>query len=220
MRAACGARDGLGVEAAVGGVVILGGAGGVERPGMHRRAGAIVRQAEDHGVARAATGAVDIGIAIAEIRRVGEIRQAFGAYRQIGRDADAGVPVRVAVANGEFGEAGGLSGLNVDRDDLRGGRTLRGEAADECIERRSAAFKMNFDAVLIVADPTGQRVRLRKAEHEGTEADALDDATNSNIAGSRHFHVIQRLRNRGLASRFGRGRRPPRESVRCAVRPK
>ena len=48
---------------------------------------AVVGQAADHRVARTAVGAVDVGIAIPPIARVEQLREAFLAHRQIGRDA-------------------------------------------------------------------------------------------------------------------------------------
>ena len=92
MRAAGRARDRLRVKAAVGGIVILRGAVVVQRPVLHGRVGAVIGQAQDHGVARAAIGAVDVRVVIARVGWIEQLCETVVADRQVRRDRAVGVP--------------------------------------------------------------------------------------------------------------------------------
>ena len=58
----------------------------IERPVFHRGVAAVIRQTEDHGVARAAVGAVDVGITVARITGIEEFFEAILAHRQVRRN--------------------------------------------------------------------------------------------------------------------------------------
>jgi hypothetical protein len=75
------------VEAAVGRVAVLPGAVIVERPAFHGRVGAVVGQFLNYGIARAAVGAVDVGIVEAWVGRVEEFGEAIGTDGKVGGDA-------------------------------------------------------------------------------------------------------------------------------------
>ncbi len=102
---ATGAGDGLRVKTPIVGIVILAGAVFIERPEPHRRVGPVVRQRQDNGVARAAIGAVDVGIVIAPgSAGSNKLAQAIVANRQVRRDASGEVigVVALALANREI----------------------------------------------------------------------------------------------------------------------
>jgi hypothetical protein len=84
--AAVGAADGLGVEAAVGGVFVFFGAGGAHFEGCHGGVFAVVRDVFDDGEARAAVGAVDEGMEVAAVGGVEHFAEAVGAEGGVGGD--------------------------------------------------------------------------------------------------------------------------------------
>src|SRR4029077_12774783 len=88
MRSADGACDGLGMKAPIRRIAVLCGAMLIQEPRGHRGTGAIVRQASNHAVARAAVRAIDIGIMIAMIPRIEEFLKAILAHWQVGRDSN------------------------------------------------------------------------------------------------------------------------------------
>jgi hypothetical protein len=83
------ARDGLGVEAAVGRVLVFRPAGRAEREPGHGRALAVVGGARDDREARTAARAVGEGIPVAPVGRVEDLAEAVVAGRDVGRDEDA-----------------------------------------------------------------------------------------------------------------------------------
>lgn len=86
---ALGAGDGLGVEASVGGVVVLGLAGGAEGEGGEGGGGAIVGELVDDGVAGAAVGAVEEGVVEAAVGGGEEFVAASGAEGEVGGEVGA-----------------------------------------------------------------------------------------------------------------------------------
>ena len=73
MRPAISAGDGLRVESAIVGVVILARAILIERPEPHSRVRAVVRQGQNHPVARATIRAVDVGVAMPSISGIEQL---------------------------------------------------------------------------------------------------------------------------------------------------
>ena len=84
------ARDGLGVEPPVDGVVILRGARRAQREAAHRRVRAVVREPARDREARTAVGAVDERIAVAAIGGVVQLAEAVVAHRHVGRRRTCG----------------------------------------------------------------------------------------------------------------------------------
>ena len=74
-RSAVRAGDRLGMKSPVARVGIFGRAVRAQAEACHGRIGAVVRQALDQGVARAALGAIDEGIAVAAIVRIVQVRR-------------------------------------------------------------------------------------------------------------------------------------------------
>ena len=88
-RPAVVAGDGLGMEAAVGRVGVLGRAPRAQRQVGHRRVGPVVGQRGHDGEARAAVRAADERVPVAAVGRVGELGQAVVAGGDVGRDQGA-----------------------------------------------------------------------------------------------------------------------------------
>jgi len=89
LRAALPAGVGLGVEAAVGGVVVFSLAGGAHGERGHGGLGAVVGDAAGDGEARAAVGAVEERVAVAAVGEVEEFAEAVGASGGVGGNAGA-----------------------------------------------------------------------------------------------------------------------------------
>ena len=96
LRPAVGAGVRLGVEAAVGGILVFGAAGGAHRETPHRGAGAVVGQVLDDAVARAAVRAVDERIAVAAVGGIEQLAQAVVAGGEVGQHRGAARPVVAA----------------------------------------------------------------------------------------------------------------------------
>ena len=84
--------DRLGVEAAVGRILVLAAAVGAEREAGHRRVRAVVRDRADDREARAALGAVDERVAVAAVGRVEQLAQAVVAGGDVRRDQRRAAP--------------------------------------------------------------------------------------------------------------------------------
>ena len=103
-RPAARAGDRLGVEAPVGGVVVLPPAVGAHREAGHRRGRAVVRHVAGDRVAGPAVRAVGEGVAVAAVGRVAHLAQALRAGGEIGRDRDPACALVAARDDGEAGE--------------------------------------------------------------------------------------------------------------------
>ena len=89
-RPAAGAGVGLGVEAPVARVLVLGAAVGAHLKAGHRRQRAVVGDAAHDREPRTAVGAVDERVAVAAVGRVEQLAQAVGAGRAVRRDRRVG----------------------------------------------------------------------------------------------------------------------------------
>src|SRR5262249_29969170 len=87
-RATQGTGSGLGVEAPVVGVFVLGAASGTEVKGRHRGACPVVRRTADDRQTRTAIGAVEERIAVAAVGRVEQLGQAGVAGGDVGANED------------------------------------------------------------------------------------------------------------------------------------
>ena len=88
---------GLGVKAAVRGILVLLAAPRTEHEAAHGRVGPVIRDVDDDGVARAAVRAVGEGIFKAAILGIEQLVPAVGAGGQIGQNVDRLAGVVVAV---------------------------------------------------------------------------------------------------------------------------
>ena len=104
-RAADRTRVGLGVEAAVGRVVVLGLAGRAHPEAGHRRERPVVGDPADDREARPAVGAVDERVAVAPVGGVVKLAQAVLAGRPVGRDRRVRLAAARALGDAEAGLA-------------------------------------------------------------------------------------------------------------------
>ncbi len=185
-RAAGRAGVGLGMEAAVGGIVVLTAAVGAHGEAGHGGRRPVVGHVEGDGEARAAVGAVGERVAVAAVGRVEDLRPAVGAGGQVRRDRNPPFAGRVA---GDDREAAGL--LWCDRlavqlvDD--GGRRRRG--LQPCLEGFQGGRRpesLDDDAGRVVAHRAGHARLARQAIDPGAEADALDGAADLDPPAGRH----------------------------------
>ncbi len=173
-RPAVRARGRLGVEAAVGRILVLAAAGGAQRKPGHRRVGAVVRNGGDDGEARPAVRAVHERVAVAAVGRVEELAQAVVAGGGVGWDQGRRACGRVVArddreARVRSHRAGGRHDL-VDAGERR---SLRDERCRELLQRRDVALCLDQHAVRVVEHEAGQSVPRREPVHERPEADPL-----------------------------------------------
>ena len=187
LRAAVPAGVGLGVKAAVGGVVVLGLAGGAHFEARHGGLRAVVGDAAGDGVTRAAVGAVEEGIAVAAIGGREQLAEAVGAGGGVGGDSGRDAAEDFAGDDAEAGFAGRCEIADGDGVDAGEGRSFRAEAGEEVVERGGGAFDFDGDAVCVVADEAGEVFLGGETVDEGAEADALHDAADADGAALRHF---------------------------------
>ncbi len=175
-RPAVRTADRLGMEPAVGGVVVFRRAGGAHGEPGHRGQRPVVGHAAHDREPRSAVRAVDERVAEPPVGRVGQLGQAVGARRGVRRDQ--GAPSAVALA-GRYGEAGQPAGPDApDRDPVDPGqwRRLALKPVKERGHRRGRSFHLGEHAVDVVADVAGQAQAGGERVDEGAEAHPLDDA--------------------------------------------
>ena len=162
----------MGVEAAVGGIVIFGFAGGTHGELRHGGGGAIVGKVLNDGEAGAAVGAVEEGVEVAAIVGIEEFTEAVFAGGDVGWDWGGGGCGVFAFedAEGRVADERNFGGGQVVDDGQ--GWFARDELALEGIEL--FAFGFNGDPGAVIEDSSGETVGGREVVDEGTEADSLD----------------------------------------------
>ena len=173
------ARDLSVAEQAVERVPVLARANRAHRPVAHRGERPVVGQAEHDRVAGPAVGAVDVGVAVAAIGRVGELGGASRADRQIGRDPDGGRALASAVADHEVGVPLGRDGRDHHLGDAARRRRRGRERGEQAVERSGLSLDVDLDAVGAVEHPAAGAVLAGEAIDERAEADALDDPAHA-----------------------------------------
>ena len=178
--AAVRAADWLGVEPAVGRVVVLRAARGAHREAGHRGQRPVVGHVPDDAEPWPAVGAVDERVAEPPVRRVSQFPQAVRAGRGVRGDqrAAAGWVAghRLAGNDGEAGPA-------VRRDRLRGDplhlgqrRCVPDQRGQEVLHPGRGPLHLGEHAVRVVAHPAGQAQPGSQGVHERAEPDPLDHA--------------------------------------------
>ena len=152
-RSAFVASHRLRVEAPVGGIVVLGRAMLIELPRPHRGICAVVRQSENHGVARTANRAIYIRIEIARVRGIEHFVQAIFTDRQVGRNSRRRSRAAPALSNCKFAATERLRRLDFNIRDSRGGWRFRLERLNECFQALILALQENFNTLLSVEHP-------------------------------------------------------------------
>ncbi len=163
----------LSVVAAVQGVVVFCPAGVAEGEGGHRGVLAVIGQAVQDGVARAAVGAVDEGVAVTAVDRVQELPPALVAYRQVGQHEG---PLLPPFARGDVEThlaPGCQLAPGVLFHDRVGGR-LRHHALEHLFDGCRPPLNLQQHASGIVGHPAGQFQLPRQAVERGAVAHPLD----------------------------------------------
>ena len=179
MGAADGACVGLGVEAAVEGVVVLGLAGGTHGEDGHGGLRPVVGDAASDGEARTAVGAVEEGITVAAVGGIEELAETVGTGGGIGRNAGGNLAFDFAGDDAESPIASWRQVANGDGVDAGEGRNFDAEAVQECFDACGRAFNLDQDAFGVVSDGAGEGFFCSEAVDEGAKAHALDNAADA-----------------------------------------
>jgi uncharacterized protein YjgD (DUF1641 family) len=173
LRAAARACNGLGVEAAVERVAILGFAVGTHGEAGHGGERAIVGKVVNDGEARAAVGAIDEGIAVAAVGGIKELGEAVGAGGDVWRDGCVFSGDGMTVVNGEggFTERGDCRGF--ERVDAGEGRRFLVKNVKKFVEVCGRSFCFNDYAERIICDEAADMAAQCSGVNEGAESDAL-----------------------------------------------
>ncbi len=159
-----------------------------ERERSHRRPGAVVGQLVDDRGPRPAVRAVREWVAVPPVGRIGDLRKAFVAGRDVRRKEPVhGGGVDALVDREVRREAG--RGARVERHPgyslhPRTRRRIRPEAPGEGVERAAGSGGLDLDAAGGVPDPAGEPELGCEAPHERPEPDALDHALDRQGAGA------------------------------------
>ena len=216
LRAARRAGVGLGVEATVGGVVVLGLAGRAHREAGHRGGRPVVGHVEHDRVPRPAVRAVGERVAVAAVAGVVDLGQAVGAGGAV--DAHGHVGRAGTVARRRCGSRRGARRRGALGDHRRhpGQRWRRRRpAAGRARRSGRAALDVDQHAGAVVADGAGQPERHRVPVHEGPEPDALHRAGHPQPSPDELGRAEGRCGHR-LSRSAGAGRR--RACRRCGCR--
>ena len=178
--AAVRAADRLGVEPAIGRVVVLRGARRAQGEARHRGQRAVVGNVAHDREPRPAVRAVDERVAEPTVAGVGQLGQAVGAGRAVGRDQRRAASAGLARHNAETDAAAGLDGRRPHRVDPRQRRRLLLKQREEIADVRRRSLDLDEDAGRVVAhlpgqpEPGGQRVDERAEAHPLDHALHLD----------------------------------------------
>ena len=183
LRPAHRAGVGLGVEAAVQGIVVL--APAVIAQGEHAHGGVrpVVGDLFDDGEAGAAVGAVGKGVAEAAVVRVADLGQAVGAGGDVRGDLGARRPAAVTRQDAEIRGIRRLGRFDAHLDDARHRRRLGAEPAHELVHRRGRAGQVDVHALAVVGHGPLHPQAQGQAVDKGPEAHALDNAAHRDPAG-------------------------------------
>ena len=202
MGSALGAAHRLGVVASVQRVFIGRRTARAHGKARHGGMGAVVGEAADDGVARAAVGAVGKGVVVVAIVGIGHVRGARFAHPLIRRDGDRGRALLLAGFNAKLAMK-----LAIEVGIMSEGPFPLAEMIDAAKRRRQfpqfagkagqllgRSFGANGDAVGIVQYIAGKAVAQRQPIDEGAKADPLHDAVDMKFAAQPVGHRIGRAR--------------------------
>ena len=186
-RATFKAGIGLGVEAAVERIGVLGGALLAHGEGRHGRGHPVIGQVVDDGEARPAVRAVDERIPVAAIVGVEQLAHAVLARGKLGRD-ERRLFYGIIVGKADLEAVEVLQGHFLDVDLLYAGRGRRivRELHDELVHQLALALGMNVHAVGSVQHPAVDEVLLRHPVNEGAKPHSLHNALHMNIDRINH----------------------------------
>ena len=174
------ARDRLGVEPAVGRILVLRGARRAQREAGQGRRGAIVGHAGHDRQARAAVGAGRERIAIAPPERIEHLGRARRADRRVGGDLGARRP---SLAREDLELGGELAEVlpRLDALDARERRRLLAEPRDEQREHLRLAARADQQALAVVLHLADHAELARELPHRRAEPDALHPAADPDL---------------------------------------
>ena len=171
--AAHGARIGLRVKATVARIVVLALTGGTHREHRHRGQRAVVRNAADDRVARAAVRTVRKGIAVPPIPCRQDLAPTVRTDAEIGRDERRRPRPRRARQDAERPLPAGRDRLPRHRRHQSRTRRIVCERRSKGVECRRRPLRLNADPRAVVQHPAAERVRLGETIDEGTVAHPL-----------------------------------------------
>ena len=176
-RPAVRAGDRLRVEAAVGRVVVFGGAALAHRERRHRGGRSVVGQGADDGEPGTAVGARHEGVPVTTVARVEQLGDAVVADGDIGRNRGGGAGDRLAFHDTKPAVAQGFSVDidDVDSTDRRQRWRIRAQPATEFVNACARSLHFEEDRARIVADESGQPKFGGDPVDERTEPHPLND---------------------------------------------
>ena len=142
-RPALGAGVGLGVEAPVGRVLVLGRAARAQLEAGHRRQRPVVGDAAHDREARAAVGAVDERVAVAAVGGVEQLARQSSQVAVSGETSAAGSPPCGLARMRKPRSPAGATSRGAHRLDRRQRRRLLGQPAQEAVDRAVAALDLD-----------------------------------------------------------------------------
>ncbi len=202
MGPALGAAHRLGMVASVQRVFIGRRTARAHGKACHGGVRAVVGEAADNGVARAAVCAVGKGVAMVAIVGVGHIPGACLTHSLIRRDGDRGRALLLAGFNSKLAmklaiEVGIMSEGQfplAEMIDAAKWRRQFPQLAGKAGELLGRSFGANSDAVGIVQHITGKAVAQRQSIDEGAKADPLHDTVDMKFAAQPVGRRIGRAR--------------------------
>ena len=174
----------LGVEAPVGGILVLSPARRAQRKAPHRRALAIVRKILDDREARAAVGAVGEGVLVPAIVGIKQLRAAGGTGGEVRRDQLVAAGFGDALPDREGGAALRRRLHRRARCDARARRRLLRQRRREPLDVERRPFGVDLHARRRVERPAGDAVSTGERIHVRTKTDALHHAAHAQTQGA------------------------------------
>ena len=183
LRPAHRAGIGLGVEAAVQGVMVL--APAVIAQGEHAHGGVrpVVGDVFDDGEAGAAVGAVGKGVAEAAVVRVADIGQAVNTGGDVRGDLGARRPAAVACQDAEIRARRRFGRFDAHLADARHRRRLGAQPGHKLFHCRGRAGQMNIHTLAVVGHGPPHPQAQGQPVDKGPETHALDNAAHRDPAG-------------------------------------
>ena len=204
-RAASGAADRLGMEAAVRRVAIVARAGRAHDERRHRGLRSVIGELARQRKARAAMGAGDERVEVEAARRIEQIVEAGVAYRRVRHDARAHGPA-LARRDGKSGGAERGDALDLDRLDASERRRRAAQAIEEFAGAH--AFDLEDDAIGSVAHEAAELEPRREPIGERAEAHALHRTPHAQPQPHRPVIALSgKVRKRHAFTPLGRARR-------------
>ena len=176
-RPAVRASDRLRVEAAIGRVVVFGGAALAHGERRHGGGRTVVGQGTDDGEPRTAVSARHEGVPVTAVVRVEQLGDAVVADGDVGRNRGSGTGDRLAVddAKAAVAHAVGADIDDVDSTDRCQRRRLSAQPATEFVDARGRSLHFEEDRARIVADESGKPKLAGDPVDERAEPHPLDD---------------------------------------------